>query len=96
MLPEVAWTEPIHPSAALPDLFALPEWVAYVSADTSHYKENECMRLAMEELLYSNGVDVILNGHCHEYERSNPVYVSFAGPPLCCMLSLAALLPASL
>lgn len=34
------------------------------------------MRLAMEDVLYSNGVDVILNGHCHEYERSNPVYVS--------------------
>jgi len=46
-------------------------------ADVSHYKENECMRLAMEEVLYNAGVDVVLNGHCHEYERSNPVYVSF-------------------
>ena len=41
----------------------------------NHYKENECMRLAMEELLYTNGVDIIFNGHCHEYEMSNPVYV---------------------
>ena len=47
-----------------------------MAAVVNHYKENECMRLAMEELLYDNGVDVILNGHCHEYERSNPVYVS--------------------
>lgn len=45
-------------------------------AVVNHYKENECMRLAMEQVLYSNGVDIVLNGHCHEYERSNPVYVS--------------------
>ena len=42
----------------------------------NHYKENECMRLAMEDVLYNNGVDIVLNGHCHEYERSNSVYVS--------------------
>lgn len=47
-----------------------------MSADTSHYKENECMRLAMEDVLYEAGIDIVLNGHCHEYERSNPVYVS--------------------
>ncbi len=35
------------------------------------------MRLAMESVLYNAGVDVVINGHCHEYERSNPVYVSF-------------------
>ncbi len=46
------------------------------AADVNHYKENECMRLAMEDVLYNNGVDIVLNGHCHEYERSNPVYVS--------------------
>lgn len=34
------------------------------------------MRLAMEEVLYTNGVDIVLSGHCHEYERNNPVYVS--------------------
>lgn len=56
-------------------------WLAMVShdnvaADTTHYLENECMREAMETLLYDNGVDVILNGHLHEYERTNPVYVS--------------------
>ena len=34
------------------------------------------MRLAMEDVLYDAGVDIVLNGHCHEYERSNPVYVS--------------------
>lgn len=34
------------------------------------------MREAMEDVLYANGVDVILNGHLHVYERSYPVYVS--------------------
>ena len=34
------------------------------------------MRLAMEETLYEAGVDVVLNGHNHAYERSNPVFVS--------------------
>lgn len=36
------------------------------------------MREAMEDVLYAAGVDVILNGHLHVYERTNPVYV---GPP---------------
>lgn len=46
------------------------------AADVSHYKETECMRLAMEDVLYDAGADIVLNGHCHEYERTNPVYVS--------------------
>ncbi|PWA96614.1 purple acid phosphatase 15 [Artemisia annua] len=48
-----------------------PPWYnTYVS----HYKEVECMRVAMEELLYNAGVDIIFNGHVHAYERSNRVY----------------------
>nr|XP_043625002.1 purple acid phosphatase 15 [Erigeron canadensis] len=48
-----------------------PPWYnTYVS----HYKEVECMRIAMEELLYNAGVDIIFNGHVHAYERSNRVY----------------------
>ncbi|KAL3151075.1 hypothetical protein ABBQ38_012945 [Trebouxia sp. C0009 RCD-2024] len=46
----------------------------WYSSYTAHYKENECMRLAMEDVLYEAGVDVVLNGHNHAYERSNPVY----------------------
>lgn len=49
---------------------------AYCCADTAHYLENNCMREAMENVLYASGVDVILNGHLHVYERTNPVYVS--------------------
>ncbi|KAK6259763.1 hypothetical protein SCA6_014237 [Theobroma cacao] len=48
-----------------------PPWYSSYKA---HYKEAECMRVEMEELLYSYGVDIVLNGHVHAYERSNRVY----------------------
>ncbi|KAJ7549714.1 hypothetical protein O6H91_04G020100 [Diphasiastrum complanatum] len=39
-----------------------------------HYREVECMRQSMEELLYKYGVDAVFTGHVHAYERSNRVY----------------------
>ncbi|XP_044484719.1 purple acid phosphatase 15-like [Mangifera indica] len=48
-----------------------PPWY---STYTAHYREAECMRVAMEELLYKYGVDIVFNGHVHAYERSNRVY----------------------
>ncbi len=48
------------------------------------------MREAMEQVLYSNGVDVVLNGHLHEYERTNPVFVSHLLPCLLCTFGIAA------
>ncbi|GMY33925.1 purple acid phosphatase 15 isoform X1 [Fagus crenata] len=48
-----------------------PPWFSSYKA---HYREVECMRVAMEELLYSHGVDIVFNGHVHAYERSNRVY----------------------
>uniref|UniRef100_A0A7N0T4U1 Purple acid phosphatase n=1 Tax=Kalanchoe fedtschenkoi TaxID=63787 RepID=A0A7N0T4U1_KALFE len=48
-----------------------PPWY---SSYTAHYREAECMRVAMEELLYSYGVDIVFNGHVHAYERSNRVF----------------------
>ncbi|KAK9824485.1 hypothetical protein WJX72_010710 [[Myrmecia] bisecta] len=45
----------------------------WYSSYTKHYKETECMRQAMEDLLYDAGVDLVLAGHLHEYERTNPV-----------------------
>ncbi|XP_058092389.1 purple acid phosphatase 15-like [Magnolia sinica] len=48
-----------------------PPWYSSYKA---HYKEAECMRLEMEEILYSYGVDIVFNGHVHAYERSNRVY----------------------
>ncbi|CAN1193765.1 Purple acid phosphatase 15 [Linum perenne] len=40
----------------------------------AHYREAECMKVAMEDLLYKYGVDMVFNGHVHAYERSNRVY----------------------
>lgn len=37
-----------------------PPWYTSYKA---HYREVECMRVEMEELLYSYGVDIIFNGH---------------------------------
>lgn len=34
------------------------------------------MRQSMEQMMYDNGVDIVLNGHLHEYERTKSVYVS--------------------
>ncbi|KAM7265806.1 hypothetical protein ACFE04_003489 [Oxalis oulophora] len=48
-----------------------PPWYTSYKA---HYREAECMRVEMEDLLYSYGVDVVFNGHVHAYERSNRVY----------------------
>lgn len=48
-----------------------PPWYSSYKA---HYREAECMRVEMEELLYSYGVDVVFTGHVHAYERSNRVY----------------------
>ncbi|KAK9816855.1 hypothetical protein WJX72_006186 [[Myrmecia] bisecta] len=46
----------------------------WYSSYTTHYKETECMRQSMETMMYEAGVDVVFNGHLHEYERTNPVY----------------------
>ncbi|KAH1226964.1 hypothetical protein AAZX31_11G260400 [Glycine max] len=40
----------------------------------AHYREAECMRVEMEDLLYKYGIDIVFNGHVHAYERSNRVY----------------------
>lgn len=58
---------------ATPWLVAIwhPPWYSSYKA---HYREAECMRVAMEQLLYENGVDIVFNGHVHAYERSNRVY----------------------
>jgi hypothetical protein len=35
----------------------------WYSTFKAHYREAECMRVAMEELLYSYAVDVVFTGH---------------------------------
>ncbi|KAL1807169.1 hypothetical protein ACET3Z_030237 [Daucus carota] len=46
----------------------------WYSSYKPHYREAECMKVAMEEMLYKAGVDIVFNGHVHAYERSNRVY----------------------
>ncbi|XP_061371627.1 purple acid phosphatase 15-like isoform X2 [Gastrolobium bilobum] len=48
-----------------------PPWYSSYKA---HYREAECMRVEVEDLLYSYAVDIVFNGHVHAYERSNRVY----------------------
>ncbi|XP_050219644.1 purple acid phosphatase 15-like isoform X2 [Mercurialis annua] len=48
-----------------------PPWYSTFKA---HYREAECMRVEMEDLLYVYGVDIVFNGRVHAYERSNRVY----------------------
>jgi hypothetical protein len=48
---------------------------AWYCSNSVHWKEAERMRLAMEPLLYSYGVDIVLSGHVHAYERTSAVYL---------------------
>lgn len=45
-----------------------PPWYSSYKA---HYREAECMRFEMEELLYSYGVDIIFNGHVSLFPLSH-------------------------
>jgi len=40
---------------------------------STHYKEFECGRLMIEPYLYANGVDIVMHGHVHAYERTYPI-----------------------
>jgi len=35
----------------------------WYSTYKAHYREAECMRVEMEDLLYKYGVDIVFNGH---------------------------------
>jgi len=58
---------------------ALTPWVIvmfhvpWYSSNAGHYKEALRAQEKLEPLLYDAGVDVVLNGHVHAYERSRPV-----------------------
>ena len=40
----------------------------------THYKEQECFASIYEPLFLLHGVDIVLNGHVHAYERTHPMY----------------------
>jgi hypothetical protein len=44
-----------------------PPWYSSYKA---HYREAECMRVEVEDLLYSYGVDIVFNGHV-SYPKPN-------------------------
>jgi hypothetical protein len=46
----------------------------FYNSNSGHWMEGELMRIAFEPLLYAAGVDIVLSGHVHSYERSKPVY----------------------
>ena len=48
--------------------------------NSGHYMEGEIFRRQYEALLYSYGVDIVMNGHVHAYERSYPVYNNTVNP----------------
>ena len=48
--------------------------VPWYNSNHGHFKEAERARRALEKLVYDAGVDVVLNGHVHSYERSRAVY----------------------
>lgn len=55
-----------------------PPWY---STYTAHYREAECMKVAMEELLYEYGVDLVFNGHVstrlmYRYPRAHKLLCS--------------------
>jgi hypothetical protein len=46
----------------------------WYNSNHNHFGEGEKMRLAMESILYQHGVDIVVSGHVHAFERSYPVY----------------------
>ncbi|KAI7751662.1 hypothetical protein M8C21_004094, partial [Ambrosia artemisiifolia] len=52
----------------------------WYNSNMAHQGEGESMRLAMEELLYNSGVDMVFAGHVHAYERFTRVYDNSATP----------------
>jgi hypothetical protein len=44
------------------------------TSSTQNYKHSECFRVVYEDLFYGAGVDIVLSGHIHTYERTHPMY----------------------
>ncbi|XP_010267676.1 PREDICTED: purple acid phosphatase 18-like [Nelumbo nucifera] len=48
--------------------------VPWYNSNKAHQGEGDDMKASMEKLLYAAGVDIVLAGHVHAYERSKRVY----------------------
>jgi len=62
----------------------------WYNSNSDHYEEALKHQWDMEELFYEHGVNLVINGHVHAYERSNPVYKYSVNPThvVLCTLSL--------
>ncbi|KAK3014489.1 hypothetical protein RJ639_009392 [Escallonia herrerae] len=54
--------------------------VPWYNTNYAHQGEGDRMMAAMEPLLYAAGVDIVLAGHVHAYERSKRVYNGKSDP----------------
>eukprot|EP00667_Euglena_gracilis_P006148 EG_transcript_6195 len=55
----------------------------WYNSNTGHQGEAQAMRRDVEELFYDAGVDIIVSGHVHAYERTYPAFqdrVDLCGP----------------
>jgi len=60
----------------------------WYSSNQEHYEETVVGQRALEGLFYEYGVDLVLSGHVHSYERTYPVYnskVDWRGPIHICI-----------
>jgi len=46
----------------------------WYNSNHNHYGDGEDMRKSLESVLYEHGVDAVIAGHVHAYERSHGVY----------------------
>ena len=54
--------------------------VPWYNSNRGHFREAERHRWALERVLYDGGVDFVLNGHVHAYERSRNVFDGKSDP----------------
>mmetsp|Transcript_34096 Transcript_34096/g.63222 ORF Transcript_34096/g.63222 Transcript_34096/m.63222 type:complete len:632 (-) Transcript_34096:181-2076(-) len=52
----------------------------WYNSNSGHRAEAELMRRDMEPLVVAHGVDIVLNGHVHAYERMKPLYKGCVTP----------------
>ena len=64
----------------------------FYNSNSAHALEAELMRLTYEPLLLKYGVDVVLSGHVHSYERSHPSGIYDAQPNQCGPVYLLSLI----
>lgn len=57
--------------------------VPFYTSNCAHPGEGELMRLAYEPILFAAGVDIVLSGHVHAYERSTDEGVYDSRPDPC-------------